>query len=55
MTITNIKRDVECEEDLDFLPTEMEVPDDLDEDEISDYITDFSGFCHKGFVIESEG
>lgn len=35
------------------LPTEIEIPDDIadDEDEISDYITDQTGFCHYGFDI----
>ena len=54
MKITNIEWDVDEAESLNFLPTEIDVPDGLDEDEISDYITDFSGFCHKGFVIERE-
>ena len=54
MKVTNIEWDVDRAEDLEFLPTEIDVPDGLDEDEISDYITDLTGFCHKGFVIERE-
>ena len=34
------------------LPNEIEVPDKMtDEEEISDYITDETGFCHKGFEL----
>lgn len=40
-------------EDID-LPTEIEIPDSMtDLDKISDYITDITGFCHKGFSIDS--
>ena len=39
-------------EDVD-LPTEIEIPDYLIEDEdISDFITEATGFCHNGFTIE---
>lgn len=35
------------------LPTEIEIPDHLIEDEdISDFITEATGFCHNGFTIE---
>ncbi len=35
------------------LPNEIEIPSNItDEDEISDYITDITGFCHKGFSIK---
>ena len=34
------------------LPNEIEIPDEIvDEDDISDYITDRTGFCHMGFQI----
>lgn len=34
------------------LPTEIEIPNGMtDEDEISDYITDETGFCHCGFEL----
>ena len=40
--------DGECVE----LPTEIELPFGVvDEDEISDYISDETGFCHKGFEL----
>lgn len=38
-------------EELD-LPTEIEIPPNMtDEDEISDYISDITGFCHYGFEL----
>lgn len=37
------------------LPTEIVIPDDMtDEDEISDYLSDTTGFCHKGFELREE-
>jgi hypothetical protein len=53
MKATNIEWDVDYEEDLEDLPTEIEIPENMeDEDEISDYISDVTGFCHYGFVLE---
>lgn len=38
-------------EDVD-LPTEIDIPEDMDdEDEISDYLSEKTGFCHFGFSI----
>ena len=35
------------------LPNEIELPFGMvDEDEISDYISDETGFCHYGFKLE---
>lgn len=40
-------------EDMESLPTEIEIPDGMtDIEEISDYITDQTGFCHNGFIVE---
>lgn len=37
---------------LKSLPTEINIPDEItNEEEISDYITDKTGFCHKGFEL----
>ena len=37
---------------LETLPTEIEIPDEMtDEEEISDYISDETGFCHYGFEL----
>lgn len=34
------------------LPSEMEIPEGVtDEDEISDYLSDETGFCHEGFKL----
>lgn len=53
MKAINIIWDVDYEEDLDNLPTEIDIPFGMtDEEEISDYITDETGFCHKGFELE---
>ena len=36
----------------DDLPTEMEIPDGMmDVEEISDWLSDETGFCHKGFEL----
>ena len=52
MKATNIQWDVDYAEDLGMLPTEIEIPDGMeDEDEISDYLSDVTGFCHKGFKL----
>lgn len=48
----NIEWDVDYPEDLENLPQEIEIPNGIeDDDEISDYISDYTGFCHKGFEI----
>lgn len=53
MKAINIDWDVE--EDVDFLPNEIKIPDGMtDEDEISDYITNETGFCHYGFELTEE-
>ena len=61
MKAINIEWDVDDERDLDYLPEEISIPDDMvdeygevDEDEISDYISDVTGFCHNGFVLDNE-
>ena len=34
------------------LPNEIEIPKDMtDMDDISDYLSDLTGFCHDGFTI----
>ena len=53
MKAINIIWDVDFEEDLENLPTEIDIPNDMtDKDEIADYITDITGFCHSGFELE---
>lgn len=52
MKAINIEWDVDTEEELENLPTEIEIPDGMtDEEGISDYITDETGFCHCGFEL----
>lgn len=50
---TNILWDVDYKSDLKKLPKTIEIPNDIadDEDEISDYLSDLTGFCHNGFEI----
>ncbi len=37
---------------LQMLPNEIEIPKGMtEEEEISDYITEETGFCHKGFEL----
>ena len=56
MKAVDIEWDVDCQEDLEDLPTEIKIPEGLeDEEDISDYISDVTGFCHKGFrLVENE-
>ena len=55
MKATNIKWDVDGEQELlDELPKEIPIPIGMvDEDEISDYISNQTGFCHYGFDLEN--
>jgi len=54
MKATNIEWDTDGDTSI-VLPSEIEIPDGItDEDEISDYISDVTGFCHKGFYIDDE-
>ena len=54
MKATNIEWNVDYEEQLKDLPTEIEIPNGMtDEEEISDYISEETGFCHCGFELEN--
>lgn len=36
-----------------LLPLEIEIPNNMtDLEDIADYISDVTGFCHKGFELE---
>jgi len=52
MRAINIEWDTDGE-DIELL-TEIEIPDELigDDEAISDYISEVTGFCHFGFEIE---
>ena len=53
MKAINIEWDVDNDEDIDMLPTEIEIPNGMENpDEISDYISDITGFCHYGFCLK---
>lgn len=53
MKAVNIEWDIDDNDVL--LPAEVDIPEYItDEDEISDYLSDLTGYCHKGFeLVES--
>lgn len=53
MKAINIKWDTDGDMKLlKQLPTEIKIPKDIiDEEEISDYLSDLMGFCHFGFEL----
>jgi hypothetical protein len=52
MKAINIDWDVDDEEDSKLLPTEIDIPDGMeDEEEISNYLSNVTGFCHNGFYL----
>lgn len=55
MRAINIAWDVDCDIDGEPLPAEIDIPVGMnDEDEISDYLSDLTGFCHDGFELVDE-
>lgn len=52
MKAVNIIWDVDYEEDRESLPSEIDIPEGMtDEEEISDYLSDTTGYCHNGFYL----
>lgn len=53
MKAVNIIWDVDYEEERKTLPEEIEIPEELedDEDKISDYLSEKTGYCHMGFDL----
>lgn len=52
MRAIKIQWDVDNSDELEWLPDEINIPDGMeDEDEVSDYLSDVTGFCHKGFLL----
>ena len=54
MKAINIKWDVDFEEDLEMLPTEIEIPDYIEEDDydaIDDYLSNVTDYCHNGYEL----
>lgn len=55
MKAVNIVWDVDSPEDAEQLPTEIDIPNEIvDEEQISDYISGLTGFCHKGFELQHQ-
>lgn len=64
MKAVNIMWNIDYDEDKNYLPTEVEIPDEYATDPelledrvkleeiISDWLSDEYGFCHDGFVLE---
>ena len=60
MKATNIEWDVsdndmtdeEMQDTLDILPKEIDIPDEIDEDAVSDYLSELTGFCVFGYVLD---
>lgn len=54
MKATNTQWDTDAEDRVE-LPAEIEIPSGIENDveEISDYLSNVTGYCHKGFVIEA--
>ena len=55
MKAFDIQWDLDEEDAGIQLPSEVDIPEEMiDEDEISDYLSDLTGFCHKGFRLTSD-
>ncbi len=60
MKATNIEWDVsdndmtdeEMQDTLEILPKEIDIPDGIDEDAVSDYLSELTGFCVFGYVLD---
>ena len=52
----NIQWDIDLDDEEDVsLPSEMSIPDNIDDEDIADYLSDQTGFCHFGFdVVETD-
>lgn len=54
LKVTNILWDTDYDDDGE-LPTEIDIPEGMtDEDEISDYLSEVTGYCHQGCVLEGK-
>lgn len=51
---TNILWDTDYDDDGE-LPTAIDIPEGMtDEDEISNYLSEVTGYCHQGYVLEEK-
>ena len=51
---TNIQWSTNDSHDLESLPTEIEIPVGMEEDAISDYLSEQTGYLHEGYVLEQD-
>lgn len=55
MKAYNIQWDTETRAEFNLLPKEVVIPKGItDEEEISDYLSDTFGYCHKGFSLTTD-
>lgn len=47
----NIDWDVDEPEDIEQLPKRIVIPEGVSDEDIGDFISDLTGFCHKGFTL----
>lgn len=55
MRAINIKWDTDSNKDVEAsLPKELDIPDEIrdDEEAVSDYLSNMTGYCHEGFDLE---
>ena len=53
MKAVNIMWDTDGDKEiLNELPKEIELPQDIDADEIEDYLSDETGYCHFGYQLD---
>ncbi len=49
----NIQWDTDGDESLaSELPSEIRIPDEIPDEEIGDYISEETGFCHFGYEVD---
>lgn len=51
---TNIQWSTNDSHALESLPTEIEIPVGMEEDAISDYLSEQTGYLHEGYVLEQD-
>lgn len=51
MKAVNIEWDTDDTELKEQLPAQMEIPAHISKNEISDWLSDQTGFCHNGFEL----
>lgn len=54
MKAKNIIWDIDLEIKAVDLPNEIEIPDEIIDEVVSNYISDETGFCHNGFELDTD-